>query len=134
MPEPIVWNTVRLAIYGSSMFGSVIPTILVNTPGTPVNALITCDGFPMTQGGEARRVLGHACFGQGRALVPRVPDPARAAAWHRAGRPDAPGRGLLAFVLSFVTGEGGEVGAASGFDGCGCSDLHRLWRDRAPAS
>ena len=63
MPEPIVWNTVRLAIYGSSMFGSVIPAILVNTPGTPVNALITCDGFPMTQGGEACRVLGHACFG-----------------------------------------------------------------------
>ena len=94
------------------MVGSVIPTILVNTPGTPVNALITCDGFSMTQGSEARRVLGHACFGQGRALVPRVPDPARAAAWHRAGRPDAPGRGLLAFVLSFVTGEGGEVGAA----------------------
>ncbi|HUG61440.1 MAG TPA: tripartite tricarboxylate transporter permease, partial [Methylomirabilota bacterium] len=37
-----------------------IPAILVNTPGTPVNALTTYDGFPMTQRGEARRALGLA--------------------------------------------------------------------------
>jgi putative tricarboxylic transport membrane protein len=60
MLEPIVGLTALLGIYGSSMFGGAIPAILVNTPGTPVNALTTYDGFPMTQRGEARRALGLA--------------------------------------------------------------------------
>lgn len=60
MLEPIVGITALLGIYGSSMFGGAIPAILVNTPGTPVNALTTYDGFPMTQRGEARRALGLA--------------------------------------------------------------------------
>ncbi len=60
MLEPIVGLTSLLGIYGSSMFGGAIPAILVNTPGTPVNALTTYDGFPMTQRGEARRALGLA--------------------------------------------------------------------------
>lgn len=58
--EPIVGLTALLGIYGSSMFGGAIPAILVNTPGTPVNALTTYDGFPMTQRGEARRALSLA--------------------------------------------------------------------------
>jgi putative tricarboxylic transport membrane protein len=60
MLDPIVGITALLGIYGSSMFGGAIPAILVNTPGTPVNALTTYDGFPMTQRGEARRALGLA--------------------------------------------------------------------------
>ncbi|PRY84793.1 tripartite tricarboxylate transporter permease [Donghicola tyrosinivorans] len=60
MLEPIVGLTALLGVYGSSMFGGAIPAILVNTPGTPVNALTTYDGFPMTQRGEARRALGLA--------------------------------------------------------------------------
>ena len=56
--EPIVGLTALLGIYGSSMFGGAIPAILVNTPGTPVNALTTYDGFPMTKAGEAPRALG----------------------------------------------------------------------------
>ena len=58
--EPIVGLTALLGIYGSSMYGGAIPAILVNTPGTPVNALTTYDGYPMTQRGEARRALSLA--------------------------------------------------------------------------
>ena len=58
--EPIVGLTALLGIYGSSMFGGAIPAILINTPGTPVNALTTYDGFPMTKRGEARRALSLA--------------------------------------------------------------------------
>lgn len=58
--EPIVGLTVLLGIYGSSMYGGAIPAILINTPGTAVNALTTYDGFPMTARGEARRALSLA--------------------------------------------------------------------------
>lgn len=58
--EPIVGLTLLLGIYGSSMYGGAIPAILINTPGTAVNALTTYDGFPMTQRGEGRRALSLA--------------------------------------------------------------------------
>ncbi|MEM8750953.1 MAG: tripartite tricarboxylate transporter permease [Pseudomonadota bacterium] len=58
--EPLVGLTVLLGIYGSSMYGGSIPAILINTPGTAVNALTTYDGYPMTKGGEARRAISLA--------------------------------------------------------------------------
>ncbi len=58
--DPIVGLTVLLGIYGSSMYGGAIPAILINTPGTAVNALTTYDGYPMTSRGEARRALSLA--------------------------------------------------------------------------
>ncbi|MDB4002201.1 tripartite tricarboxylate transporter permease [Oceanospirillaceae bacterium] len=58
--EPIVGLTLLLGIYGSSMYGGSIPAILINTPGTAVNALTTYDGYPMTQQGEGRRALSLA--------------------------------------------------------------------------
>jgi len=58
--DPIVGLTMLLGIYGSSMYGGSIPAILINTPGTAVNALTTYDGFPMTTRGEARRALSLA--------------------------------------------------------------------------
>lgn len=58
--EPIVGLTLLLGIYGSSLYGGGIPSILINTPGTPVNALTTYDGYPMTQAGQAPRALGLA--------------------------------------------------------------------------
>lgn len=58
--EPIVGLTLLLGVYGSSMYGGAIPAILVNTPGTAVNALTTYDGFPMTKRGEATRALSLA--------------------------------------------------------------------------
>lgn len=51
--EPIVGLTMLMGIYGSSMYGGAIPAVLINTPGTAVNALTCYDGYPMTQRGEA---------------------------------------------------------------------------------
>src|SRR6056300_1443096 len=65
--DPIVGLTMLLGIYGSSMYGGALPAVLINTPGTAVNALTTYDGYPMTARGEARRALSLAysasCFG-----------------------------------------------------------------------
>lgn len=55
--EPIVGLTMLLGVYGSSMYGGAIPAVLINTPGTPVNALTTYDGYPMTKAGDPRRAL-----------------------------------------------------------------------------
>ncbi|MDG1449931.1 MAG: tripartite tricarboxylate transporter permease [Ascidiaceihabitans sp.] len=58
--DPIVGLTMLLGIYGSSMYGGAIPAILINTPGTAVNALTSYDGYPMTQKGEGHRALSLA--------------------------------------------------------------------------
>lgn len=58
--DPIVGLTVLLGIYGSSMYGGAIPAVLINTPGTAVNALTTYDGYPMTSRGEPKRALSLA--------------------------------------------------------------------------
>ncbi|QDZ00394.1 tripartite tricarboxylate transporter permease [Nitratireductor mangrovi] len=58
--EPIVGLTLLLGIYGSAMFGGAIPAVLINTPGTPVNALTTYDGYPLTRKGEGARALSLA--------------------------------------------------------------------------
>jgi putative tricarboxylic transport membrane protein len=42
------------------MYGGAIPAILINTPGTPVNALTTYDGYPMTKRGEGHRAVSLA--------------------------------------------------------------------------
>ena len=57
---PLVGLTMLLGIYGSSMYGGAIPAILINTPGTAVNALTTYDGYPMTRNGEGRRAIALA--------------------------------------------------------------------------
>jgi len=61
--DPIVGLTMLLGIYGSSMYGGALPAILINTPGTAVNALTTYDGYPMTQKGQAQRALALAYSG-----------------------------------------------------------------------
>jgi putative tricarboxylic transport membrane protein len=58
--DPLVGLTMLLGIYGSSMYGGSLPAILINTPGTAVNALTTYDGYPMTKRGEALKALGLA--------------------------------------------------------------------------
>ncbi len=58
--EPLVGLTILLGIYGSSMYGGALPAVLINTPGTAVNALTTYDGYPLTQRGESRRALALA--------------------------------------------------------------------------
>ena len=58
--EPIVGLIMLLGIYGSSMYGGAIPAVLINTPGTAVNALTSYDGYPMTRAGEAHRAVSLA--------------------------------------------------------------------------
>ena len=58
--EPLVGLTLLLGFYGSSMYGGAIPAILINTPGTAVNALTTYDGNPMAKRGEGARALSLA--------------------------------------------------------------------------
>ncbi len=58
--DPLVGLTVLLGIYGSSMYGGAIPAILVNAPGTAVNALTTYDGHPIAKSGNPRRALSLA--------------------------------------------------------------------------
>lgn len=55
--DPLVGLTMMLGIYGASMYGGALPAVLFNTPGTPVNALTTYDGYPMTKGGEPMRAV-----------------------------------------------------------------------------
>ena len=57
---PLVGLTMLLGIYGSSMYGGALPAVLLNTPGTAVNALTTYDGYPMTERGEAKRAVALA--------------------------------------------------------------------------
>lgn len=57
---PLVGLTLLLGIYGSSMYGGALPAVLLNTPGTAVNALTTYDGYPMTERGEASRAVALA--------------------------------------------------------------------------
>ncbi len=62
--DPIVGLTLLLGIYGSSMYGGAIPAILINTPGTAVNALTTYDGYPMTAAGRGAQGDLPRLFGQ----------------------------------------------------------------------
>ncbi len=58
--DDLVSLVLLLGVYGSSMYGGAIPAILINTPGTPVNALTTYDGYAMTRRGQAARALSLA--------------------------------------------------------------------------
>ena len=58
--DDLVSLVLLLGVYGSAMYGGAIPAILINTPGTPVNALTTYDGYSMTKRGEAARALSIA--------------------------------------------------------------------------
>ena len=58
--DDLVSLVLLLGIYGSAMYGGAIPAILINTPGTHVNALTTYDGYSMTKNGEAPRALSLA--------------------------------------------------------------------------
>ncbi|MEM7031436.1 MAG: tripartite tricarboxylate transporter permease [Chloroflexota bacterium] len=55
--EPLVGLTLLLGIYAASMYSGAIPSVLINTPGTPVAVLATYDGYPMTKRGEGMRAL-----------------------------------------------------------------------------
>ncbi len=56
--EPVAAITVLTTINVSATFAGAITAILINTPGTAVNALTTYDGHPTPQRGEALTALG----------------------------------------------------------------------------
>ncbi|MFY0676767.1 MAG: tripartite tricarboxylate transporter permease [Neptuniibacter sp.] len=58
--EPLAGVMLLVGIYGGAWYGGAIPSILMNTPGTPVAVLTTYDGYPMSQRGEGKRALSIA--------------------------------------------------------------------------
>jgi len=60
--DPIVAMYLLAGIMGSQTCGGAITAILLNTPGTPVNAATCLDGYPMAQKGEAGKALSIAAF------------------------------------------------------------------------
>lgn len=55
--EPAQGLSMLLAIYVSAQYGDRIPSILVNTPGTPAAVATTLDGYPMAKKGQAGLAL-----------------------------------------------------------------------------
>lgn len=51
--EPLEGLAVLLAIYVAAQFGDRVPSILINTPGTPASIATTFDGYPLAQQGKA---------------------------------------------------------------------------------
>lgn len=58
--DPLVGMTLLLGVYCGAAYGSAIPAILINTPGSPVAVLTALEGYPMTERGEARRAISIA--------------------------------------------------------------------------
>lgn len=55
--EPVQGLAVLLTIYVGANYGDRIPSILVNTPGTPAAIATTLDGYPMARQGRAGLAL-----------------------------------------------------------------------------
>ena len=116
--EPIVGLTLLLGIYGSAMYGGAIPAILINTPGTAVNALTTYDGYPMTQRGEAHRALSLAygasfCGGVLSVIALILLSPVLAAVAPMFGSREIFLASLLGMVLVVVTHRGQTLAAGA---------------------
>ncbi|MEV8219915.1 tripartite tricarboxylate transporter permease [Microbacterium sp. NPDC077391] len=55
--EPVQGLAVLLTIYVAANFGDRVPSILINTPGTPASIATTLDGYPMAKQGRAGLAL-----------------------------------------------------------------------------
>jgi putative tricarboxylic transport membrane protein len=60
--DPVPGLAVLLTIYVASNFGDRVPSILVNTPGTPASIATTFDGYPMAKQGRAGVALTSSAF------------------------------------------------------------------------
>lgn len=58
--EPLVAFMLLAAALGATNFGGSISAILINTPGSSVNAATLLDGYPMSRQGRAAEALGAA--------------------------------------------------------------------------
>lgn len=61
--EPVQGLAVLLTIYVAANFGDRVPSILVNTPGTPASIATTFDGYPMAKQGRAGLALTISALG-----------------------------------------------------------------------
>jgi putative tricarboxylic transport membrane protein len=61
--EPVQGLAVLLTIYVAANFGDRVPSILVNTPGTPASIATTFDGYPMAKQGRAGLALTISAIG-----------------------------------------------------------------------
>lgn len=58
--EPLPGMTLLLGVYCGSAYGSAIPAILLNTPGSPVAVLTAMEAKPFVERGEVRRAMSLA--------------------------------------------------------------------------
>ncbi len=58
--EPLTGMTLLLGVYCGSAYGSAIPAIMINTPGSPVAVLTAMEARPFVLRGETRRALSLA--------------------------------------------------------------------------
>lgn len=58
--EPLLGMTLLLGVYCGSAYGSAIPAVLLNTPGSPVAVLTAMEAKPFADRGEARRAMSLA--------------------------------------------------------------------------
>lgn len=58
--EPLSGMTLLLGVYCGSAYGSAIPAVLLNTPGSPVAVLTALEAKPFTDRGEGRRAMSLA--------------------------------------------------------------------------
>ena len=56
--QPLEGMALLLGLYIGGMSGGLIPSVLLNIPGTPSNVATCFDGYPMTQKGQAMKALG----------------------------------------------------------------------------
>lgn len=58
--EPLTGLTLLLGVYCGSAYGSAIPAVMINTPGSPVAVLTALEAKPFVDRGEARRAMSLA--------------------------------------------------------------------------
>ncbi|MDZ4095391.1 MAG: tripartite tricarboxylate transporter permease [Paracoccaceae bacterium] len=58
--DPLTGMTLLLGVYCGSAYGSAIPAVLINTPGSPVAVLTALEARPFVLRGEARRAMSLA--------------------------------------------------------------------------
>ena len=55
--DPIIAFSLLLGTYKGCLFGGAIPSILINTPGTPAAAATILDGYPMAKKGRGEEAV-----------------------------------------------------------------------------
>jgi putative tricarboxylic transport membrane protein len=58
--DPLNGMTLLLGVYCGAAYGSAIPAVMINTPGSPVAVLTALEAKPFVDRGEARRALSLA--------------------------------------------------------------------------